>query len=111
MAHRTAFFIVPTHRWYIERTAATNRQNDVGYAVRGGEPGGTRTGLARATAFGWLIVGKLTVFVFLGLIAVTGAECALAGSVGRVTPIAAKAIGSLATAALAFTLPTGRGLQ
>ncbi|MCK7491143.1 MAG: prenyltransferase [Comamonadaceae bacterium] len=32
----------------------TNMQNDVGYTVRGGESSGTRTGLPRATANGWL---------------------------------------------------------
>lgn len=34
----------------------TNMQNDVGYTVRGGESTGTRTGLPRATANGWLSV-------------------------------------------------------
>jgi 1,4-dihydroxy-2-naphthoate octaprenyltransferase len=34
----------------------TNLQNDVGYTVRGGERSGTRTGLPRATANGWLSV-------------------------------------------------------
>ena len=34
----------------------TNMQNDVGYTVRGGESSGTRTGLPRATANGWLSV-------------------------------------------------------
>ncbi len=34
----------------------TNMQNDVGYTVRGGESTGTRTGLPRATANGWLTV-------------------------------------------------------
>ncbi len=32
----------------------TNMQNDVGYTVRGGDSSGTRTGLPRATAKGWL---------------------------------------------------------
>ena len=32
----------------------TNMQNDVGYTVRGGDSSGTRTGLPRATANGWL---------------------------------------------------------
>ncbi|MBE0548228.1 MAG: 1,4-dihydroxy-2-naphthoate octaprenyltransferase [Rubrivivax sp.] len=35
---------------------ASNLQNDVGYTVRGGESTGTRTGLPRATAHGWLTV-------------------------------------------------------
>ena len=34
----------------------TNMQNDVGYTVRGGEANGTRIGLPRATANGWLSV-------------------------------------------------------
>jgi 1,4-dihydroxy-2-naphthoate octaprenyltransferase len=34
----------------------TNMQNDVGYTVRGAESTGTRTGLPRATANGWLSV-------------------------------------------------------
>ena len=34
----------------------TNMQNDVGYTVRGAERSGTRTGLPRATANGWLSV-------------------------------------------------------
>ena len=32
----------------------SNMQNDVGYTVRGGDSSGTRTGLPRATANGWL---------------------------------------------------------
>jgi 1,4-dihydroxy-2-naphthoate octaprenyltransferase len=134
----------------------TNMQNDVGYTVRGGESSGTRTGLPRATANGWLSVrrvrlgilvaamvafgfglalvayrgwpvlaigsasllaalaymggprpiaytpyGELTVFVFFGLVAVTGADWVLTGSVGPVSLIAAVAVGSLAAAALA----------
>ena len=34
----------------------SNMQNDVGYTVRGGDSSGTRTGLPRATAKGWLSV-------------------------------------------------------
>jgi 1,4-dihydroxy-2-naphthoate octaprenyltransferase len=45
--------------------------------------------------------GELTVFVFFGLIAVTGTEWVLTGSVGMLTPLASMAIGSLAAAALA----------
>ena len=37
----------------------TNWQNDVGYTVRGGERSGTRTGLPRASAQGWLSVPQL----------------------------------------------------
>jgi len=134
----------------------TNMQNDVGYTVRGGERHGTRTGLPRATANGWLSVrhvraaiistallatalglalaahrgwpvlaigvasllaalaymggpkpiaytpfGELTVFVFFGLVAVTGTDWVLTGSVGAATALASAAIGCLAAAALA----------
>jgi 1,4-dihydroxy-2-naphthoate octaprenyltransferase len=134
----------------------TNMQNDVGYTVRGGDRSGTRTGLPRATANGWLSVrdvrraivfcallatglglalvayrgwpvlaigvasllaalaymggprpiaytpfGELTVFLFFGLIAVTGTDWVLTGSIGAVSALASVAIGSLASAALA----------
>jgi len=135
---------------------ATNLQNDVGYSMRGGDRGGTRTGLPRATASGWLSVsqvriglvivsiaalvlglllvvyrgwpvlvigaaslaaalaymggpkpiaytplGELTVFVFFGLIAVTGTEWVLSGGVGTLGLLGGTAIGGLAAAALA----------
>ena len=38
---------------------ATNLQNDVGYTLRGGERSGTRTGLPRASAEGWLSIRQL----------------------------------------------------
>ena len=134
----------------------TNMQNDVGYTVRGGDSSGTRTGLPRATANGWLSVrhvragivaaallatgfglalaayrgwpvlaigvaslaaalaymggprpiaytpfGEATVFVFFGLVAVTGTDWVLTGSVGAVSLLASVAIGALASAALA----------
>jgi len=134
----------------------TNMQNDVGYTVRGGDSSGTRTGLPRATANGWLSVrhvrtgivvaalvatgmglalvayrgwpvlaigsasllaalaymggprpiaytpfGELTVFVFFGLVAVLGTDWVLTGGIGLVSLLAAVAIGSLASAALA----------
>jgi 1,4-dihydroxy-2-naphthoate octaprenyltransferase len=134
----------------------TNMQNDVGYTVRGGESSGTRTGLPRATANGWLSVrhvragivvaalvaagfglalvayrgwpvlaigmasllaalaymggprpiaytpfGELTVFVFFGLVAVSGTDWVLTGSISTVSLLASVAIGSLAAAALA----------
>ncbi|MGL6110185.1 MAG: 1,4-dihydroxy-2-naphthoate octaprenyltransferase [Rubrivivax sp.] len=134
----------------------SNMQNDVGYTVRGGDSSGTRTGLPRATAKGWLSVrhvragivvaalvsvalglalvayrgwpvlaigsasllaalaymggpkpiaytpfGELTVFVFFGLVAVTGTDWVLTGGVGAVSALASVAIGSLAAAALA----------
>jgi len=134
----------------------TNLQNDVGYTVRGGDSSGTRTGLPRATALGWLSVhavraaivvaavvatacgialvawrgwpvlaigtasllaalaymggprpiaytawGEFTVFLFFGVVAVTGTDWVLTGSVGAVTALASLAIGGLAAAALA----------
>lgn len=53
----------------------SNLQNDVGYTVRGGESSGTRIGLPRATALGWLrvrtvqlaVVGAVLVATALGL--------------------------------------------
>jgi 1,4-dihydroxy-2-naphthoate polyprenyltransferase len=45
--------------------------------------------------------GELTVFVFFGLVAVMGTDWVLTGSVGRVSIVAAAALGSLAAAALA----------
>ncbi len=135
----------------------TNLQNDVGYTVRGGERGGTRRGLPRATAEGWLGVrqvrvaivvssllattlglalaaqrgwpvlaigaaslaaalaymggprpiaytpfGELTVFVFVGLVAVNGSDWVFSGSVGGASMAASVAVGSLAAAALAL---------
>jgi len=47
--------------------AITNLQNDVGYTVRGGETG-TRTGLPRATANGWLTVGAVNGSIVAALI-------------------------------------------
>jgi 1,4-dihydroxy-2-naphthoate octaprenyltransferase len=44
---------------------ATNMQNDVGYTVRRGESSGTRTGLPRATANGWLGVREVRVGIVL----------------------------------------------
>jgi 1,4-dihydroxy-2-naphthoate octaprenyltransferase len=49
----------------------TNLQNDVGYTVRRGEVGGTRKGLARATANGWLSIRQVRAgIVFIGIVAV-----------------------------------------
>jgi len=48
----------------------TNLQNDVGYTVRGGESIGTRTGLPRATARGWLSVRQVrSAIALIGAIA------------------------------------------
>ncbi|MDH5286699.1 MAG: 1,4-dihydroxy-2-naphthoate octaprenyltransferase [Betaproteobacteria bacterium] len=73
----------------------SNLQNDVGYTVRGGETG-TRTGLPRATARGWLGVGEVRA-------AIAGAVV-LAIAVGaplialRGWPVAAIVAGSIAAA-------------
>ncbi len=49
----------------------TNMQNDVGYTVRGGDSSGTRTGLPRATANGWLSVRHVRAGIVLaGLVAI-----------------------------------------
>ncbi len=49
----------------------TNLQNDVGYTLRGAERSGTRTGLPRATAQGWLGVAQVRVaIVLLSLLAI-----------------------------------------
>jgi 1,4-dihydroxy-2-naphthoate octaprenyltransferase len=77
----------------------SNLQNDVGYTVRGAERSGTRTGLPRATALGWLqvhwvrwaIVGCALLATLLGLWLV-----ALRG-----WPVLAIGVGSL-LAALAY---------
>lgn len=52
----------------------TNLQNDVGYTVRGGDAGGTRIGLPRATAHGWLQVQtvRLAIVLVTALAAVLG---------------------------------------
>lgn len=135
----------------------TNLQNDVGYTARGAERHGTRTGLPRATAHGWLEsrhvraaiaatslvattvglvlfmtrgwpvlaigvtslaaalaymggprpiaytpFGEATVFVFFGVVAVTGTDWVLTGSVGAASVLASFALGALAAAALAI---------
>jgi len=50
----------------------TNMQNDVGYTVRGGDSSGTRTGLPRATARGWLSVRQVrTAIALIGLVSLT----------------------------------------
>jgi 1,4-dihydroxy-2-naphthoate octaprenyltransferase len=73
----------------------SNLQNDVGYTLRGGETG-TRTGLPRATAQGWL--GIVTVRIAIA------AAVVLAIAVGaplialRGWPIAAIVVGSIAAA-------------
>jgi len=49
----------------------TNLQNDVGYTVRGGEASGTRIGLPRATALGWLRVSAVRMAIVAVALAAT----------------------------------------
>jgi 1,4-dihydroxy-2-naphthoate polyprenyltransferase len=56
----------------------TNLQNDVGYTVRGGDRSGTRTGLPRATANGWLSVRHVRTGIAVAAAAATVLGLALA---------------------------------
>ena len=51
--------------------AISNMQNDVGYTVRGAESSGTRIGLPRATALGWLPVRAVRVAIVVAALAAT----------------------------------------
>jgi 1,4-dihydroxy-2-naphthoate octaprenyltransferase len=51
--------------------AISNLQNDVGYTVRGGEASGTRIGLPRATALGWLPVRAVQLAIVAAAILAT----------------------------------------
>jgi len=77
----------------------TNLQNDVGYTVRGGEASGTRIGLPRATALGWLRVRTVR-FAILG-VAIAATLLGLTLVALRGWPVLAVGICSLA-AALAY---------
>ena len=55
----------------------TNMQNDVGYTVRGGDSSGTRTGLPRATANGWLSVRHVRAGIVLAATLAVGLGLAL----------------------------------
>jgi 1,4-dihydroxy-2-naphthoate octaprenyltransferase len=55
----------------------TNMQNDVGYTVRGGESSGTRTGLPRATANGWLSVHHVRAGIVVAALVAFGMGLAL----------------------------------
>lgn len=76
----------------------TNMQNDVGYTVRGGDSSGTRTGLPRATANGWLsvrhvragivIVALLATALGLGLVAYRGWPVLAIGAASLVAALA-----------------------
>lgn len=77
----------------------TNMQNDVGYTVRGGESTGTRTGLPRATANGWLSVGHVRAGIVLAALVATALGVALVAYRGW--PVLAIGVASL-LAALAY---------
>ena len=77
----------------------TNMQNDVGYTVRGGDSSGTRTGLPRATANGWLSVRHVRAGIVAAALLATALGLALAAYRGW--PVLAIGVASLA-AALAY---------
>jgi len=77
----------------------TNMQNDVGYTVRGGDSSGTRTGLPRATANGWLSVRHVRAGIVLAALVATA--CGLALVAWRGWPVLAIGVSSL-LAALAY---------
>ncbi len=74
----------------------TNMQNDVGYTVRGGDRSGTRTGLPRATANGWLSVGQVRLAIVL--LAVLATSLGLALAAHRGWPVLAIGVSSLLAA-------------
>ena len=77
----------------------TNLQNDVGYTVRGGETTGTRSGLPRATANGWLSVRQVRAGILVAGLAATAIGLALVA--WRGWPVLAIGTASL-VAALAY---------
>jgi 1,4-dihydroxy-2-naphthoate octaprenyltransferase len=77
----------------------SNLQNDVGYTVRGGESTGTRTGLPRATAHGWLKVRAVRNAILL--IALVSTLLGLLLVLQRGWPVLAIGVASL-LAALAY---------
>lgn len=77
----------------------TNMQNDVGYTVRGGEKSGTRTGLPRATANGWLSVRHVRAGIVVAALVATALGFALVAYRGW--PVLAIGTASL-LAALAY---------
>jgi len=77
----------------------SNLQNDVGYTVRGGESSGTRTGLPRATARGWLTVRTVRNAIVLG--ALVSVALGLLLVLHRGWPVLAIGVASL-LAALAY---------
>ncbi len=77
----------------------SNMQNDVGYTVRGGESTGTRTGLPRATANGWLSVRDVRAGIVAAALVAT--VCGIALVAWRGWPVLAIGVSSL-VAALAY---------
>lgn len=77
----------------------TNLQNDVGYTVRGAERQGSRTGLPRATANGWL--GVRDVRLAIGVAALVATAVGFALVAYRGWPVLAIGVASL-LAALAY---------
>lgn len=77
----------------------TNMQNDVGYTVRGGESTGTRTGLPRATANGWLSVRHVRAGIVVAALLAAALGVALVAYRGW--PVLAIGVASL-LAALAY---------
>ena len=77
----------------------SNMQNDVGYTVRGGESSGTRTGLPRATANGWLSVRRVRAGIVVLALLALGLGLALV--LHRGWPVLAIGLASL-VAALAY---------
>jgi len=77
----------------------TNMQNDVGYTVRGGDSTGTRTGLPRATANGWLSIGHVRAGIVLAALVATALGLLLVAYRGW--PVLAIGVTSL-LAALAY---------
>jgi 1,4-dihydroxy-2-naphthoate octaprenyltransferase len=77
----------------------TNLQNDVGYTVRGGDSSGTRTGLPRATARGWLSVRQVRTGIVVAALLATALGLALAAYRGW--PVLVVGVASL-VAALAY---------
>jgi 1,4-dihydroxy-2-naphthoate octaprenyltransferase len=77
----------------------TNLQNDVGFTVRGGDAVGGRTGLPRASAMGWLDVGRLRAAIALAALVAAALGVALVAHSGW--PVLAIGTASL-LAALAY---------
>lgn len=78
---------------------ATNLQNDLGFTLRGGDAGGTRIGLPRASTEGWLSVRQLRIAIVL--VATLAVALGLALTTYRGWPVLVIGSASLA-AALAY---------